>query len=84
MVFKVTNSGRLQFLVYKEQPTIPANEMKEIPIEEFGGLEANLKLDSEKCVFAIVTTQVTDCFATDTPEEMHEWVRLLQEYLGKG
>ena len=84
IVFKITSSGPLRLIVYKEQPATSANELKEIQIDEFGGLDFGLKLDSEKHVFAIITTGATDCFSTDTAEEMLEWTRLLQEYLGKG
>lgn len=83
-MFKVTHAGRLQLIVHKESPPTAANEIKEIAIDEFGGLEFNLKLDSEKYVFAIITTQVTECFSTETPQQLTEWKQLLQEYLGKG
>ena len=84
VVFKTMSSGRFQFMVYKEHPPSPSNEIKEIPIEEFGGIESNLKLDNEKNAFAIISTNFTDCFSVETPEEMQEWVRVLQRYLGKG
>ena len=84
LVFKVTHAGRLQLIVHKESPATAANEIKEITIDEFGGLENNLKLDSEKYVFAIITTHVTECFSTESPQELTEWSQLLQEYLGKG
>ena len=58
--------------------------MKEIPIEEFGGLESTAKVDSEKHVFSVITTGMTDSFSTDSPEELRDWTVLLQEYLGKG
>ena len=83
-MFKVTSSGRYQFIIYKEQPMTPANEVKEVPIEEFGGLDINAKIDSEKNTFAVITTSTTDCFSTDSPDEMVKWTRVLQEYLGKG
>ena len=70
--------------MYKEQPTVPSNEIKEIPIEEYGGLEVNLRLDSEKYTFAIITHSMTDCFAVETHSELNKWTALLQEYLGKG
>ena len=84
MVFKITHSGRLQLIVYKDQPAIPANEIKEVPIDEFGGLEGNLSVDNEKYAFAVITTHVTESFSADSPNEMTEWTRSLQEYLGKG
>ncbi len=84
MVFKITSSGRLRFVVYKEQPATPTNELKEVQMDEFGGMEVGLKMDSEKHVFAVISTSVTDCFSTETAEEMFEWCRLLREYLGKG
>ena len=84
MVFKITHSGRLQLIIYKEQPAIPMNEIKEVPIDEFGGLESNLSLDNEKYAFAIITTHVTESFSVESPREMTEWTTLLQEYLGKG
>ena len=83
-MFKISGGGRLQFIIYRDQPTSPANEIKEIPIEEFGGLESSLKLDNEKFVFYVITTSVTDCFSADSAEELNEWTTLLQEYLGKG
>ena len=84
MVFKVTHSGRLQLIIYKDQPAIPVNEIKEVPIDEFGGLESNLSLDNEKYAFAITTTHITESFSVESPHEMTEWTTLLQEYLGKG
>ena len=84
LVFKVTHAGRLQLFVHKEHPPTAANEVKEIAIDEFGGLEGNLKLDNEKYVFAIITTHVTECFSTESPQELTDWRQLLQEYLGKG
>lgn len=84
VVFKKTHSGRLQFTLYKEKPAVPSNEVKEIPIDDFGGLEINLKLDSEKYTFGIITSSMTDCFAVETPDELNKWTSLLQEYLGKG
>ena len=82
-MFKVTHAGRLQLIVYKEYPPTAANEIKEISIDEFGGLEHSLKIDNERYVFAIITN-VTECFSTETPRELGEWRKLLQEYLGKG
>ena len=84
VVFKISGGGRLQFIIYKESPTSPANEVKEIPIEEYGGLESNTKVDSEKNVFSVITTNMTDTFATESGEDLMEWTQLLQEYLGKG
>ena len=84
VVFKITHSGRLRLIVYKELPAVPANEAKEIQIEQFGGLETNFKLDNEKYLFAIVTNCATDCFSAETPQEMSDWTTVLQEYLGKG
>ena len=84
-MFRVSTAGRLEFLIYKESPDPgPSTEVKSIPIEEFGGLEANVRLDGEKYTFAIITTDVTDCFATDTPEDHAAWTSILREYLGKG
>lgn len=83
-MFKVTHAGRLQLIVHKESPAIAANEIKEIAIDEFGGLEHNLKLDNEKYVFAIITTSITECFSTESPQDLTDWRQLLQEYLGKG
>lgn len=83
VVFKITHSGRLRLIVYKELPAVPANEAKEIQIEQFGGLETNFKLDNEKYLFAIVTNCATDCFSAETPQEMSDWTTVLQEYLGK-
>ena len=84
LVFKITQAGRLQLIVYKESPATAANEIKEISIDQFGGLENNLRLDGEKYVFAIITTSITECFSVETPQELSEWSKLLQEYLGKG
>ena len=84
VVFKITHSGRLQLIVYKDQPAVPANEIKEVPIDEFGGLESNLSTDNEKYAFAVIMTHVTESFSADSPHERTEWTRLLQEYLGKG
>ncbi len=84
VAFKVTNSGRLQFVIYKEAPAIPDNEIKHVAIDEYGGLETNMKLESEKYTFAIITNSSTECFSVDSPHEMSEWTNLLQEYLGKG
>ena len=83
-MFKVSGGGRLQFIIHKDFPPSPANEVKEIPIEEFGGLESTAKVDSEKHVFSIITTSVTDSFSTEGVEDLAEWTSLLQEYLGKG
>ena len=83
-MFKISGGGRLQFIIHKDYPPSPANEVKEIAIEEFGGLESTTKVDSEKHVFSVITTNVTDCFSTESAEEMAEWTTLLQEYLGKG
>ena len=83
-MFKVTHAGRLQLIVYKESPPTAANEIKEISIDEFGGLEHNLRIDSEKYVFAIITTNMTECFSTESPQDLSDWKQLLQEYLGKG
>ncbi len=84
VVFKVTHAGRLQLIVHKESPPTAANEIKEVAIDEFGGLDYNLKIDNEKYAFAIITTHITECFSTDSPHELTEWIQLLQEYLGKG
>ena len=84
MVFKVTHAGRLQLYVHKDFPPTAANEIKEIAIDEFGGLEHNLKLENEKYVFAIITTHITECFSIESPQELTAWRQLLQEYLGKG
>lgn len=84
MVFKIANAGRLTFTIYKDQPAIPTNELSEIPIEEFGGLDSTLKLDGEKHVFAIISTNWTDCFATDSAESLQEWTKSIQDFLGKG
>ena len=84
VVFKISGGGRLQFMIHKDCPPSPANEVKEIPIEEFGGIESAAKVDSEKHVFSIITTSVTDSFSTDGVEDLAEWTSLLQEYLGKG
>ena len=59
------------------------NEIKEVPIDEFGGLESNLSLDNEKYAFAIITTHVTESFSVESPREMTEWTTLLQEYWEK-
>lgn len=83
-MFKVTHGGRLQLIVYKDHTASAAGEIKEIAIEDFGGLEHNLKLDNEKYAFAIITTNVTECFSVDSPRELLEWKQILQEYLGKG
>ncbi|CAI8029348.1 Protein Dok-7, partial [Geodia barretti] len=83
VVFKISGGGRLQFMIHKDCPPSPANEVKEIPIEEFGGIESAAKVDSEKHVFSIITTSVTDSFSTDGVEDLAEWTSLLQEYLGK-
>ena len=71
-------------IVYKDQPPIPDNELTNIPIEEFGGLDYNMKIDGEKQVLAILTTHVTECFATDSSETLREWRTAIQDYLGKG
>ncbi len=83
-MFKKTQAGRLQLIVNKETPATAVNEIKEISIDEFGGLENNLRLEGEKYVFAIITTTTTECFSVETPQELSEWSKLLQEYLGKG
>ena len=83
-MFKVTHAGRLQLILHKEHPPTAANELKEIAIDEFGGLEHNLKIDNERYVCAVITTHATECFSTETPQELTEWKQLLQEYLGKG
>ena len=84
-MFKLTQAaGRLQLIVYKEPPATAVNEIKEISIDQFGGLENNLRLDGEKFVFAIITTTITECFSVETPQELSDWSQLLQEYLGKG
>lgn len=84
VVFKVTSSGRFQLMIYKEHPPTAANEVKEVPIEEFGGLDINPRIDNERNIFAVITTKSTDCFSAETPEEMVNWTSILQEYLGKG
>ena len=85
MVFKISGGGRLQFIIYKESPATPANEVKEIPIEEFGGVDSTTgKVDSERNVFSVITTNMTDSFSTDSADDLVEWTQLLQEYLGKG
>ena len=86
VVFRVSAAGRLEFLICKETTSVPGpvTEVKSIPIEEFGGLITNTKLDGEKYTFAVVSTEVTDCFATDTPDEHTAWTSTIREYLGKG
>ena len=84
VVFKITHSGRLQLIIYKDQPAVPINEIKEVPIDEFGGLVSNLSLDNERYAFAIITTHITESFSSESPQVMTEWTSLLQEYLGKG
>ena len=71
-------------MLYKEPPAIPDNEFKHVAIEEYGGLETNLRLDSEKYTFAIITSSVTECFSVDSPQELTDWTKVIQEYLGKG
>ena len=71
-------------MLYKEQPAVPDNEVKHVAIEEYGGLETNLKLENEIYTFAIITSNATDCFSTDTPKELTDWTNVIQEYLGKG
>ena len=83
-MFKISGGGRLQFTIHKDHPTSAANEVKEIPIEEFGGLESGSKVDSEKNVFSVITTNATDTFSTESVDDMEEWVMVIQEYLGKG
>ena len=63
---------------------MPINEIKEVPIDEFGGLVSNLSLDNERYAFAIITTHITESFSSESPQVMTEWTSLLQEYLGKG
>ena len=57
--------------------------MAEVPIEDFGGLDVN-KLDGEKLAFAIITTDVTECFAADNSDTLLEWRNIIEDYLGKG
>ncbi len=80
----ISNAGRFIFTVYRDKPAIPANEQTDVPIEDFGGLDSTLKLDGEKNVFAIITNGITECFAADSPDIVHEWCEVLQEYLGQG
>lgn len=47
-------------------------------------MDTNLKIDGEKNAFAILLTYSTECFTTDSPDELHKWARTLHEYLGKG
>lgn len=82
--FKITAAGRLSFTVYREQPATPSNEVTQVSIEEYGGLDHTMKLDGEKHVFAIITTDVTECFAADSAATLEEWVDVIHEYLGKG
>ena len=83
-MFKISNAGRFVFTVYRDKPATPSNEITIVPLEEFGGLDYTLKLDGEKNVFAIITTGITECFAAETQETVHEWRTVIQEYLGKG
>lgn len=53
-------------------------------IEEYGGIENNLRLENELYTFAIITTSATECFSAETPQELTDWTNLIQEYLGKG
>ena len=71
-------------MLYKEQPAIPDNELKHVAIEEYGGLETNLKLENEVYTFAIISSSATDCFSTETLQDLTDWTNLIQEYLGKG
>lgn len=84
VVFKITKSGRLEFVIYKEPPAIPDNEVKSVAIDEYGGLETNLRLESERYIFALITNSSTECFSVDSPQEMNAWIKVLQENLGKG
>jgi hypothetical protein len=84
VVFKIASAGRLAFTIYKDQPAIPSNELSEVPIEDYGGLDTKLKLDGEKHVFAIITTNSTECFAADNPQTLKDWSNSMIDYLGKG
>ena len=77
-------SGKLTFTVYKDKPPTPSNELYELPIEDYGGTDSNVKIDGEKNVFAILLTDSTECFATESPDDLKRWTRVLNEYLGKG
>lgn len=70
--------------MYKSQPATPANELTDVPIEEYGGLDSNFKFDGEKHVFALITTDTTECFAADSSQTLSDWIHAIQEYLGKG
>lgn len=83
-MFKVASAGKLTFIIYKDKQLTPANELHEIPIEEYGGLDCTLKMEGERHAFAIITTHSTECFATDSQEVLQEWSHTIREYLGKG
>jgi len=84
VAFRLTNSGRLEFVIYKEPPAVPDNEIKHVAIDEYGGLENNLKLDNERFTFAVITNSATECFSVESPQEMTDWTTAVHEYLGKG
>ena len=84
VIFRTSNAGRFIFTVYKDKPAFPANEQADVPIEDFGGLDCTLRLDGEKHVFAIITNDITECFAVDSAEIVQEWCAVLREYLGQG
>ena len=84
MEFKITAAGRLSFTVYREQPASPANEITQVCIEDYGGLDNTMKLDGEKFAFAIITTGITECFAADSAATLQDWSHVIHEYLGKG
>ena len=75
-------------VLYKDQMNAVAHEGKEkavVPLEDFCGLETNLKLDGgEKYVLGIITRRETHCLALPSDEEMLEWADVLREHLGPG
>ena len=64
-----------------------AHEGKEkavVQLDEFCGLEAGLKVDSERHVVAIVTSNETHCLAFRNEVEMRQWADVLRDHLGLG
>lgn len=74
-------------VLYKDQMNSVAHEGKEkavVQLDDFCGLEAGLKVDSEKHVVAIVTSNETHCLAFLNELEMRQWADVLRDHLGLG
>jgi hypothetical protein len=80
-------TDRLRMVLYKDQMNSVAHEGKEkavVQLDDFCGLEAGLKVDSEKHVVAIVTSNETHCLAFRNELEMRQWADVLRDQLGLG